>query len=179
MIFLYVFVQGAQAESFPYLYYTPSYEYTESPYNPYNPYIPGAMIGIDGSYIGTQQYYTIPSYENTVATPGYYPMVVQSGLDTLPNTTLEPFRDAAVSIANRTNGPGLSHDLSPASAAFTLNTSRITSDLTNSYTRVSGGTKINAGPSKQPATHGSVPTNNYTKAAVSNVFQVGLFTNFS
>ena len=58
--------QGAQAENFPYLCYTPSYEYTESPYNPYNPYIPGALIGIDGSYIGSQQYYTVPSYKNTL-----------------------------------------------------------------------------------------------------------------
>ncbi|KAG2721225.1 hypothetical protein I3760_02G071800 [Carya illinoinensis] len=37
---------GVQNESSPYVYYTPSYGYTQSPYNPYNPYIPGAMIDI-------------------------------------------------------------------------------------------------------------------------------------
>ncbi|KAL1806773.1 hypothetical protein ACET3Z_029841 [Daucus carota] len=162
---------GAQAENFPYLCYTPSYEYTESPYNPYNPYIPGALIGIDGSYIGSQQYYTVPSYENTVTTPGYYPMVVQSGPDIYPNSTLEPFTEGAVSIANSTDGIGLKHHLSPASAAFTINSSRIASNLTNSFTRGSGVSKINAGPSKQPVTHVSVPSNGYSKAAVSNVFQ--------
>ncbi|KAL8105514.1 uncharacterized protein LOC141676971 [Apium graveolens] len=162
---------GAQAENFPYLYYTPSYEYTESPYNPYNPYIPGAMIGIDGSYIGSQQYYTVPSYENTVTTPGYYPMVVQSGPDIYPNSTFEPFRDVASSVPSRTDGPVLKHHLSPASAAFSLNPSRITSNLTNSFTRGSGGSKINAGPSKQHVPHGSVPSNGYSKTTVSNVFQ--------
>lgn len=133
------------------------------------------MIGIDGSYIGSQQYYTVPSYENTVTTPGYYPMVVQSGPDIYPNSTLEPFRDAAESIANRNDGPVLKHHLSPASAAFSLNPSRITSNPTNSFTRGPGGSKINAGPSKQPVSHVSVPSNGYSKAAVSNVFQVGLF----
>ncbi|CAJ2650145.1 unnamed protein product [Trifolium pratense] len=45
---------GAQDESFPYVYYTPSYGFAQSPYNPYNPYIPGAMVGVDGSFGGAQ-----------------------------------------------------------------------------------------------------------------------------
>ncbi|KAF2310328.1 hypothetical protein GH714_007802 [Hevea brasiliensis] len=51
---------GAQTESLPYVYYTLSYGYGQSPYNPYNPYIPGAMIGVDGPYVGAQQYYAMP-----------------------------------------------------------------------------------------------------------------------
>ncbi|XP_028089834.1 uncharacterized protein LOC114290158 isoform X1 [Camellia sinensis] len=67
---------GAQTESLPYVYYTPSYGYAQSPYNPYNPYIPGAMLGVDGPFVGTQQYYAIPSYENPLSSPSGFPMVI-------------------------------------------------------------------------------------------------------
>lgn len=167
------FSQGAETENFPYLYYTPSYGYTQTPYNPYNPYIPGALIGVDGSYIGSQQYYTVPTSENTLSSPGYYPMFVQSGPDVYSNNTREPFMDAAPFVANKTNVPGLKHNLYSASAGFKMNPSRITSDLTNSFTRMSGGSKINGAPSKQPSTHGRVLSNGHSNAAVmSNVFQV-------
>ncbi|KAK1390335.1 YTH domain-containing protein [Heracleum sosnowskyi] len=163
---------GSQTENFPYLYYTPGYGYSQTSYNPYNPYIPGAMVGIDGSYIGSQQYYTVPSYENIGSTPGYYPMVVQSGPDVFANSTHEAFIDATASIANRTEVPGFKHSLSSASAAFKMNPSRITSDLKNSFTRTSGGSRISVGPSKQPFTQGSVSSNGYSNAAsMSNVFQ--------
>lgn len=168
------FFQGSQTENFPYLYSTPGYGYSRTSYNPYNPYIPGAMIGMDGSYIGSQQYYTVPSYENTGSTPGYYPMVVQSGPDVFANSTHEAFVDAAAYIANRTDVPGFKHSLSSASASFKMNPSKITSDLTNSFTRTSNGSRISVGPSKQPFTHGSVPSIGYPNAASrSNVFQVG------
>lgn len=166
------FTQGAQTENFPYVYYTPSYGYSQSPYNPYNPYIPGAMIGVDAPYIGSQQYYSVPSYENTVSSPGYYPMVVQSRPDILSNSTIEPFMDTSASITNRADGPALKHNLSSASAAFTLNPSRIASNQTNSFTRGSDGSKISAGPSKQPVTHGTITSSGFSNTASSHVFQV-------
>ncbi|XP_017219131.1 YTH domain-containing protein ECT4 isoform X2 [Daucus carota subsp. sativus] len=166
---------GAQTENFPFLLYTPSYGYTQTPFNPYNPYIPGAMIGTDGSYIGSHQYYTVPSYENPLSSTGYYPMVVQSGPDVYPNSNPEgpePFMDAAAFIANRTDVPGPKHNLSSASAAVKMNPLRITPDKTNSFTRTSGESRINIGPSKQPLSHGNVSSNGYyNAAAMSNVFQ--------
>lgn len=78
-----------QTESLPYVYYSPSYGYAESSYNPYNPYIPGAMFGVDDPFIGTQQYYTIPSHEISMYSPAYYPMV-QSGPDIIASDGAEP-----------------------------------------------------------------------------------------
>ncbi|XP_074383067.1 uncharacterized protein LOC141724727 isoform X2 [Apium graveolens] len=163
---------GSQTENIPYLYYTPGYGYSQTSYNPYNPYIPGAMIGMDGSHGGSQQYYTVPSYENTVSTPGYYPMVVQPGQDVFANSTHEAFVDAAASISTRNDVPGFKHNLSSASAAIKINPSKVTSDLRNSFTRTSGGSRISVGPSKQSFTHGGVASNGFSNAgSMSNVFQ--------
>ncbi|KAI8003791.1 YTH domain-containing protein ECT2 [Camellia lanceoleosa] len=108
---------GAQTESLPYVYYTPSYGYAQSPYNPYNPYIPGAMLGVDGSFVGTQQYYAIPSYENPLSSPSGFPMVIQSGPEMISSSTTEPFLDTGVFTTHRTDGPG-HNNLSPASATL-------------------------------------------------------------
>ncbi|KAM7484926.1 hypothetical protein LguiA_000935 [Lonicera macranthoides] len=142
---------GAQTENLPYVYYTPSYGYSQSPYNPYNPYIPGAIIGVDGPFVGTQQYYTIPSYENPASSPSYVPMVVQSRPDITSNSTTDLFVDKAATTASRVDGRGLKHNLSPSSATFT----RGASNQTSSFNRVSDGSKANAGPSKQPASSAS------------------------
>ncbi|KAF6175507.1 hypothetical protein GIB67_021997 [Kingdonia uniflora] len=74
---------GFQTESLSYAYYTPSYGYAESPYNPYNPYIPGAVVGVDGPFVGMQQYSTGTTAENPTASP-YLPYV-QSAPDNIPN----------------------------------------------------------------------------------------------
>ncbi|KAJ8528903.1 hypothetical protein K7X08_030643 [Anisodus acutangulus] len=76
---------GAPNENLPYMYYTPNYGYAQSAYNPYNPYIPGAVAGVDGSYLGAQQYYTIPSYENNVSLPSYFPVVLPNASDVMVN----------------------------------------------------------------------------------------------
>lgn len=144
-------LQGAQTENLPYVYYTPSYGYSQSPYNPYNPYIPGAILGVDGPFVGTQQYYTIPSYENPASSPSYVPMVVQSRPDISSNSTTDLFIDKAASTANRVDGRGLKHNLSPSSETLT----RGASNQTSSFNRVSDGSKANAGPSKQPASSAS------------------------
>ncbi|KAK3007110.1 hypothetical protein RJ639_016179 [Escallonia herrerae] len=141
---------GTQADSLPYVYYTPSYGYSQSPYNPYNPYIPGAMIGVDGPFVGTQQFYSIPSYENQVSSPTYFPMVVQSGPDIISNSRTGSFLDATASTVNRADGAGRKHSLSPASATFTLNPSKGASNRTNSFTRATEGSKVSAGSSKHP-----------------------------
>ncbi|KAK6160942.1 hypothetical protein DH2020_004323 [Rehmannia glutinosa] len=101
---------GAINESLPYVYYNPSYGYGQYPYNPYNPYIPGAMIGVDGPIVAPQQYYAVPSYENSVSSPAYVPVVLQSRPDTVANRIADSFIDNAVS-ANKADGRVAKHNL--------------------------------------------------------------------
>ncbi|KVH96417.1 uncharacterized protein LOC112527728 isoform X1 [Cynara cardunculus var. scolymus] len=149
---------GTQTESLPYVYYTPSYGYAQSPYNPYNPYIPGAMIGADGSYVGTQQYY-MPSYENGATSPAYFPMVVQSGPDTFTSGTTDQFMDMAASTANRVDASGLNRNSLSAAATFTLNPGRVASNHSNAFGKVSEGFKSNGGTNKLPTSNSSVTSN--------------------
>ncbi|KAK6265216.1 hypothetical protein QUC31_016053 [Theobroma cacao] len=139
---------GAQTETLPYVYYTPSYGYAQSPYNPYNPYIPGAVMG-DGPFIGAQQYYTLPPYQNPVSPSAYVPVVIQP--DGIPNSSTDSLLDTRASIANRPDGRGVKHNLASASAAFSRNSSKSAPNQTDSLTRVSDG------QSKQSAIHGSIP----------------------
>uniref|UniRef100_A0A1D1XNY6 YTH domain-containing family protein n=1 Tax=Anthurium amnicola TaxID=1678845 RepID=A0A1D1XNY6_9ARAE len=93
-----------QTESLPYVYYAPSYGYAHSPYNPYNPYnpyIPGAVIGVDSPFVGTQQYIPDVAYQQPVSSPAYFP-VVPSGADVIPNISPEPLVLNAVG-----SGPGV------------------------------------------------------------------------
>ncbi|KAL7220905.1 hypothetical protein ACSBR2_013732 [Camellia fascicularis] len=162
---------GAQTESLPYVYYTPSYGYAQTPYNPYNPYIPGAMIGVDGPFMGTQQYYTIPPYENPASSPAYFNMVVQPGPEAISNSRAEPFLDTGAFTANRADGPVLKNSLSSTSATFTLTPPKPASNQTRSFARVSEGPKASAEPSKLPAAHGNVTSSSFSSLASSQVLQ--------
>ncbi|CAI8610833.1 unnamed protein product [Vicia faba] len=119
---------GAQDESFPYVYFTPSYGFAQSPYNPYNPYIPGAMMGVDGSFGGAQQYYSLPSYQNPVSAPAYVPHVQSEHFH---DSSVDPLFDNSASV-NRPDGRGTIHKFSSASAAFTMNSSKPLSNQTSS-----------------------------------------------
>ncbi|XP_076910652.1 uncharacterized protein LOC143568364 [Bidens hawaiensis] len=140
---------GSQTESYPYVYYTSSYgyDYAQSPYNPYNPYIPGAMIGADGSYVAAQQYY-VPSYENSSTPTAYYPMVVQPGMDTYTTATADQFMDTAASTATRIDSSGANSNSLSASATYTMNPGRGSSNHTNAIGKVSEGLKSSNGPNK-------------------------------
>ncbi|KAF8401258.1 hypothetical protein HHK36_012190 [Tetracentron sinense] len=112
---------GLQAESLPYVYYTPSHGFAVSPYNPYNPHIPGAIVGVDGSFIGTQQYYTGPTtIQNSVSSPAFFP-IAQSRPDIIPNSPLDPWLlNTGASNAHRPDGPGSKHNPSSASVGTTM-----------------------------------------------------------
>ncbi|KAK4755683.1 hypothetical protein SAY87_009440 [Trapa incisa] len=125
---------GVQMESFPYIYYTPSYGYAESPYNPYNPYIPGATIGVNSPFASAQQYYTFSPYQNSIATSGYVPIIVQSDTNS-PEVLLH-----SGSTNVRSEGRDSKINFASPSAAFGRNSSR-TSGHTNSMKRLSDGTK--------------------------------------
>lgn len=157
-----------QNESSPYVYYTPSYGYTQSPYNPYNPYIPGAMIGVESQYVGAQQYCTIPPYQNPVSPPAYVPFFVQQ--DIVPGTSAESLYDTSASM-NRPEGRGLKHNFSSATGALPRNSLKSVSNQTSSLARVSEGPRANIGPSKQSTIHGSA-AGSFPSPASANVLQV-------
>ncbi|KAJ6891515.1 YTH domain-containing protein ECT4 isoform X1 [Populus alba x Populus x berolinensis] len=160
---------GAQTESLPYVYYTPSYGHAQSPYNPYNPYIPGAMVGIDGSYAGAQQYYTISPYQDPVSSSGYISVAVQP--EVFPYGLADPLVDNGIERSSRPDGRSLKHDVSSSSAAFARNVPRPASNQTNSLYRISEGSKANVGPSKQPMTHGGVSSGSILTQTSSHVLQ--------
>ena len=160
-----VLCQGAQNESFPYIYYTPSYGFAQSPYNPYNPYIPGAMIGVDGSFGGAEQYYSLPNYQNTISSPAYIPVVQP---DNFPNSSVDSSFDTSASVS-RPDGKGLKHKFNSASGSFTRNSSKSLSNPTSSLARISEGPRDNTGV-KKDLTSGR----GFLNMASSPVHQVGI-----
>ncbi|TYH29702.1 hypothetical protein ES288_A01G033700v1 [Gossypium darwinii] len=147
---------GAQTEALPYVYYTPSYGYAQSPYNPYNPYISSAVMG-DSPFVGAQQYYTFPPYSNPVTPTAYFPVVIQP--DGIPNNSTEFLLDTRASIASRPDGRGVKHNLASASAAFSRNSSKSAPNQTDSLTWVSDG------QSKHSANRGNFPDSSSPAAA--------------
>ncbi|XP_010276505.1 PREDICTED: uncharacterized protein LOC104611230 [Nelumbo nucifera] len=157
---------GLQTESLPYVYYTPSYGYAQSPYNPYNPYIPGAIVGIDSPLVGTQPYYTSPTYHPPVSSPTYFPIIVQSGADVAQNRSPgATLLSTAASNASRSDGPSLKHNYTSASIVTTTVPTKSTfghvkaepvETASNSLTKTSEVLNANATSSKQPALHGSM-----------------------
>ncbi|KAL8216317.1 hypothetical protein R6Q57_023154 [Mikania cordata] len=159
---------GTQTESLPYVYYTPSYGYAQSPYNPYNPYIPGAMIGADGSFVADQQYY-VPSYDNTSTSPTYFPMVVQPATDTYVNGTTDQFMDMVASTANRIDSSGVNSGSLSATATFTMNPGRGSTNHTNAPGKASESLKNKGSPSKVTATSSGVTSISVSGPASSQV----------
>ncbi|XP_020230198.1 YTH domain-containing protein ECT2 [Cajanus cajan] len=157
---------GAQNESLPYVYYTPSYGFAQSPYNPYNPYIPGAMIGVDGTFGGAQQYYSLPNYQNPISSP-YIPLVAQA--DNFPDSSVDSLFDTSASVS-RPDGRGLKHKFNSASGAFTKNSSKSLSNPTSSLARISERPRDNAGV-KKDVTSGSVSGRGFLNLASSPVHQ--------
>ncbi|KAH1120585.1 hypothetical protein J1N35_003745 [Gossypium stocksii] len=147
---------GAQTETLPYVYYTPSYGYAQSPYNPYNPYISSAVMG-DSPFVGAQQYYSFPPYSNPVTPTTYVPVVIQP--DGIPNSSTEFLLDSRASIASRPDGRGVKHNLASASAAFSRNSSKSAPNQTDSLTRVLDG------QSKHSANRGNFPDSSSPAAA--------------
>ncbi|PIN19454.1 putative high-glucose-regulated protein [Handroanthus impetiginosus] len=162
---------GAANENLPFVYYTPSYGYGQSPYNPYNPYIPGAVIGVDGSVAAPQQYYALPSYESSVSSPAYVPVVVQSRPDTVVNGIAESFIDNAVPV-NKIDGIVAKPNLPSKSNASNASLTAVgdASSRRNSLARVSEGSRANSGPGKQPAP--SVMSGSFTSQAALQTSQV-------
>ncbi|XP_019425568.1 PREDICTED: uncharacterized protein LOC109334318 isoform X1 [Lupinus angustifolius] len=155
---------GAQNENMQYVYC--NYGYTQSPYNPYNPYIPGAVIGVDGSF-GGQQYYTLPNYQNPVSSSAYIPFVVPP--DNFPDSSVDSLYGTSASVS-RPDGRGLKHKFNPSSGNFSRNSSKPSSNQTSSLARVSEGLRAN-NERKQDLMHASVSGSSFPNLPPSAVIQ--------
>ncbi|XP_057809789.1 YTH domain-containing protein ECT4 isoform X2 [Salvia miltiorrhiza] len=137
----------ATNENTPYVYYSPNYGYGQSPFNPYNPYIPGAVIGADGSIISTQQYYALPSYENSVTSASYLPVVFQPRPDAVANGIVDSFIDTGGSY-NKADGLGSKHNLALNTPNSSLTAMGDASGRRNSFAKMSEG-RVTMGIGKQ------------------------------
>uniref|UniRef100_A0A7N0T6Y9 YTH domain-containing family protein n=2 Tax=Kalanchoe fedtschenkoi TaxID=63787 RepID=A0A7N0T6Y9_KALFE len=154
--------QGAEIENLPYVYYTPSYGYAQSPYNPYNPYIPGAVVGLDGSFAGPQQYITNPQYQDCVPS-SYYPLANgQCRPEALLNTPSKPLVHNDSTLGNRPKSHLPKNNLSSSSAPFTMIASESPLNHPKHFPKVTDGTRANSRPSQPSAygrsNYGSTPT---------------------
>jgi len=160
-------LQALQTESSPYVYYSPDYGYAQSSYNPYNPYIPGAGVGVDGPVIGTQQYFSNPSYPLSVSSPtAYIPVIVQPNSDAVPNVSVAPSVFGTVSsIPSRQATAGSKYSQSRASsnggATFQGAASRTLKSESSQI--VSSEASVNLPYSKQSPPLGSVTSSSVTQ----------------
>ncbi|XXG84603.1 hypothetical protein AAC387_Pa10g2090 [Persea americana] len=175
---------GLQTESLPYVYYSPSYGYAQSPYNPYNPYIPGAIVGVDGQFVGAQHYYSSPAYQHPVSSPAYHlPVIVQPRPDVLPNASRDPsLLNLGASSASRPESIGPKHIPLPMTAT-TIPPQRANSvdgraDLPqpvshqiHSSAKISEGSRVNAAPGKQPVLHGTITSGSVPNSTSPHVIQ--------
>ncbi|MCL7047167.1 hypothetical protein MKW94_029802 [Papaver nudicaule] len=177
---------GLQTENLPFVYYTPtspSYGLAaQSPYNPYNPYIPGAYMGVDGSYVGPQTYYPGSAYQHPISSPAYYPLVLQPGSDGVPNSSSDAHSlIAGTSIINGPNGIGLKESTSFTSVTTTRAPSRpaagdvraeaMDNDPNMSQSKRSEGSKSNATLAKRPTAIQTVASGIVSHSALPHITQ--------
>ncbi|CAL9192151.1 unnamed protein product [Musa hybrid cultivar] len=120
---------GLQAENVPYVYYTPGYGYAQSPFNQCTPYVPSAVTGLDGPYVGAQQYLNIPSYRPPISSPAYIPVIVQPSPDFMTNNTIDPAFLGAGAIATRPVNAGVKNTPPQASVSAAAS-SRLAASMT-------------------------------------------------
>ncbi|XP_077227235.1 YTH domain-containing protein ECT4-like [Tasmannia lanceolata] len=91
--------QAIQADNGSVLYYMPGFQ---TGYSPYTQYIPGAMVGMDGQYLGQQPYFSSPGIPQLLASPGYFPSPVPYGSEVVPAYTW----DASPLLSDAVHGFG-------------------------------------------------------------------------
>ncbi|KAM0951229.1 putative YTH domain-containing protein [Dioscorea sansibarensis] len=159
---------GLQTDGTPYVYYSPSYEYAQSPYNPYNPYIPGA-VGYDSPFIGTQHYATGSLYQQPISSSAYFPVVVQPNSDIVPNNYSGHLTSSNGStVTNRVDSATLKHTPRAASASADANSQKFgsaypsslsfesSSHPPQSLSKLAEGLLSNKTHCKQSSSHGAV-----------------------
>ncbi|KAJ4917462.1 evolutionarily conserved C-terminal region 7 [Raphanus sativus] len=134
--------QGGQNENSPYIYYTPSYGFAQSPYNPFNPYIPGA----DSPFLpASQQYYPLPPYQNVASSPpAFVPYAAHP--DIVSSSSANPSVETG-SAANRGRSDGRGSRNRNASAADGMQRN---APAANSVNRSSEKPRPNPGGQNRP-----------------------------
>ncbi|XBI71256.1 hypothetical protein VPH35_065524 [Triticum aestivum] len=88
-------------DNLPYVYCTPGYEFSYSSQDQYTSYMPGMFMGVDGSVVGSQQYFTNP-YQPPGSPSGYFPVYLQPTTDLSSAVSLEPpVFSTGTSVASR------------------------------------------------------------------------------
>ncbi|CAM0872938.1 unnamed protein product [Alopecurus aequalis] len=75
-------------DSLPYVYCTPGYGFSYSSQDQYT-YMPGMVMGVDGSVVGSQQYFSSP-YQPPGSPSGYFPVFIQPTTDMSSAVSVEP-----------------------------------------------------------------------------------------
>ncbi|XP_040377937.1 YTH domain-containing protein ECT4-like isoform X2 [Oryza brachyantha] len=75
-------------DNLPYVYCTPGYGFSYYSPDQYT-YMPGMVMGVDGSFVGSQQYFASP-YQLPGPASGFFPMSIQPSADFSSNVSAEP-----------------------------------------------------------------------------------------
>ncbi|EOA39883.1 hypothetical protein CARUB_v10008560mg [Capsella rubella] len=137
---------GGQNENSPYICYSPSYGYAQSPYNPYNPYIPGATIGVDSSFVGPQQFYSFPPYQSVATSTTFVPYAIQP--DIISNSSTNSLVETGSADWGRSDGRGSRHRNGTSTGGLQRNAPKLSA--VNSLGKISDKPRPNSGQSKQP-----------------------------
>ncbi|KAJ8498297.1 hypothetical protein OPV22_008849 [Ensete ventricosum] len=149
---------GLQAENVPYVYYTPGYGYAQSPFNQCTPYVPNPVTGLDGPYVGGQQYLNFPSYRPPISSPAYFPVIVQPSPDFMPNNSIDPAFLGAGAIATgpvKSTPPqasvsaAASSRLAASTTPFVMSAESHASHKNQAAAKPFEGSQINIPPSNQ------------------------------
>ncbi|ESQ30764.1 hypothetical protein EUTSA_v10011308mg [Eutrema salsugineum] len=158
---------GGQNENSPYICYTPSYGYAQSPYNPFNPYIPGASMGVDSTFAGSQQFYSIPPYQNVASSPAFVPYAIHP--DVVSNSSTNSLVETGSANRGRSDGRGSGHRNASANGGLQRNAPKLS--VANSVSRSSEKRRPNPGQNRQLGSEKSAstgfPTLQGTAASVS------------
>jgi hypothetical protein len=136
---------GGQNENSPYICYTPSYGYAQSPYNPFNPYIPGASIGVDSAFVAPQQFYSIPPYQSVATSPTFVPYAIQPEI--VSNSSTNSLVETGSANRGRSDGRGSRQRSGTATAGLQRNDPKLPAG--NSLGKISEKPRPNSGQSRQ------------------------------
>ncbi|XP_010500320.1 PREDICTED: YTH domain-containing family protein 2 [Camelina sativa] len=136
---------GGQNENSPYICYTPSYGYAQSPYNPFNPYIPGASIGVDSPFVGPQQFYSFPPYQSVATSPTFVPYAIQP--DIISTSSTNSLVETGSANRGRSDGRGSRHRNDTSSGGVQRNAPKLSA--VNSLGKTPDKPRPNSGQSRQ------------------------------
>lgn len=118
-----------QADDGSVLYYLPSYQ---SGYSPYNPSMPGAVVGVDGQYLGQQSYYPSTMLQQPLASTGF----VQSAAYGPEVVSAYPW-DSSIYFPNGLHGVYADPTAPSPKSSFTSRTQTLASSKTSTSSKSS------------------------------------------